>query len=231
MAKGSWNGPGGGGIGGNATPDKIIAPYSAFVDGEEIIGIITEHGDVIFIPTSSDQSIPDGVYKDAVIKGAKIAAGNAAAAQVLTGYTFSNASDVGIAGAMVNRGALNITPSASAQTVQPGYYSGGTIAAIPSGTYKRVASGSLSISNGSGTVSGLAFRPSTVIILYNYQYDNPTLSTIGSQSANTIMQISMVAGGGGPGMNIYGAISITSTGFTVTNIGFLGSSLAYYAIE
>ena len=54
--------------------------------------------------------------------------GTATADKVLTGYTFTNSAGAGIAGTMVNRGTLNWNPTSSTtQTIQPGYYSGGTL--------------------------------------------------------------------------------------------------------
>ena len=62
----------------------------------------------------------------------KQATGNAVAANVLAGKTFSNSSGVGLTGTMVNRGTLNFNPSTStSQTVTAGYYSGGTLNTKP----------------------------------------------------------------------------------------------------
>ncbi len=58
--------------------------------------------------------------------------GNAAAAQVLKGYTFTNASSVGATGSMPNNGALNWSGSNTTKTVAAGYYSGGTLDSRPS---------------------------------------------------------------------------------------------------
>ena len=73
--------------------------------------------------------------------------GTAAAAQVLTGYTFSNASSDGLSGSMTNRGAVSATVARnSSYTIQAGYHNGsGTVtSAANSGTYKPAAfSGSL----------------------------------------------------------------------------------------
>lgn len=52
------------------------------------------------------------------------ASGTAAAADVLTGKTFSNGSATGINGAMANHGALGITPGTAAQTIPAGYHNG-----------------------------------------------------------------------------------------------------------
>ena len=54
--------------------------------------------------------------------------GNATAANVLADKTFTSSAGVGLTGTMVNRGTLNWNPTSSTtQTVQPGYYSGGTL--------------------------------------------------------------------------------------------------------
>ena len=68
-------------------------------------------------------------YNRGVAAGeSKSKVGTATADKVLAGYTFSGAAGVGIAGTMVNRGTLNWNPTSSTtQTIQPGYYSGGTL--------------------------------------------------------------------------------------------------------
>lgn len=52
------------------------------------------------------------------------AEGNTVAAHVLAGDSFSNDSDTGILGTMVNNGAVTITPSSSNQTINSGYHNG-----------------------------------------------------------------------------------------------------------
>ncbi|WP_460509967.1 Lcl C-terminal domain-containing protein [Hydrogenophaga soli] len=52
------------------------------------------------------------------------ASGNATAADVLTGKTFSNSSANGVAGSMADNGAVNITPGTAAQTIPAGYHNG-----------------------------------------------------------------------------------------------------------
>ncbi len=60
---------------------------------------------------------------------AVVATGDAVAAEVLTGKTFSNASGAGLSGSMVNVGQQDITPGTSAQTITQGYHDGtGTVA-------------------------------------------------------------------------------------------------------
>jgi hypothetical protein len=59
------------------------------------------------------------------------AEGNAVVADVLASKTFSNDDDTGLVGTMPNRGAVAITPSASAQAIQAGYHNGsGSVAAV-----------------------------------------------------------------------------------------------------
>lgn len=58
----------------------------------------------------------------------KQATGNAEEGDVLEGRTFSTANGLGLTGTMVNRGLLNFNPpEQTTQTVEPGYYEGGTI--------------------------------------------------------------------------------------------------------
>ena len=57
--------------------------------------------------------------------------GNATVAQVLSPYTFSNASASGLTGTMANRGSLTFNPSSSTtQSLPMGYYSGGTLSTV-----------------------------------------------------------------------------------------------------
>ena len=72
------------------------------------------------------------ILKDVIIFGVTgsviQASGDAAAANVLTGKTFSNGSAAGIAGTMPDNGAVSITPGTTAKTVAAGYHNGsGTV--------------------------------------------------------------------------------------------------------
>lgn len=68
--------------------------------------------------------------------------GTATAAQVLSGYTFTNASTVGASGTMSSKSAATYTPGDSAQTIAAGQYLSGvqTISAVPTET-KTVTAG------------------------------------------------------------------------------------------
>lgn len=58
--------------------------------------------------------------------------GTATAGKVLTGYTFTNGTDVNIPGTMPNKGSLNWSGSNTTKSVAAGYYSGGTLDSRPS---------------------------------------------------------------------------------------------------
>lgn len=64
-------------------------------------------------------------YRSVLASGGVAPTGDAVAADVLTGKTFSNANAVGIAGTMVNRGAVSATISAGqSYTIPEGYHNG-----------------------------------------------------------------------------------------------------------
>lgn len=73
--------------------------------------------------------------------------GTATAAQVLTGYTFSNTKKSNIAGSMPNNGAPTVQPG---QSLASGYYSGGTVAAPTAGTQTWTTNGTYSFTVPSG---------------------------------------------------------------------------------
>lgn len=67
-----------------------------------------------------------------VVLGAEPATGDAIAAEVLEGATFSNATENGITGTMPDRGAVNIIPTAEDQAIPEGYHSGsGVVSGAP----------------------------------------------------------------------------------------------------
>lgn len=81
-------------------------------------------------------------------------AGTAVAGDVLTGKTFSSAAGLGGTGAMPNRGAVNITPGTSAQTIAAGFHNGsGSVAGDTDLVAGNIRSGvNLFGVNGSSTV-------------------------------------------------------------------------------
>ena len=97
-----------------ATSENLSVGTAAWINGTLIKG------------KGSDNAV---FYNQGVAAGeAKSKVGTATADKVLSGYTFTNSVGVGIAGTMVNKGDLNWNPTSSTtQTIQPGYYSGGTL--------------------------------------------------------------------------------------------------------
>ena len=142
---------------GTTTAPKLVAGKAATI-------WYNSAGDCFFIKASAD--------------------GTATAVDVLAGKTFSNDDDTGLTGTMANRGAVTITPSTTNQTILSGYHNGSgyvagdadlatanILAGINTfgvtGSAKRKASGSVSFSNYSNslTISNLTFTPSLVCIM------------------------------------------------------------------
>lgn len=97
-----------------ATSENLSAGTAAWVNGILIKGKGTDN---------------TAYYSQGVAAGeSKSKVGTATADKVLSGYTFTNSTGVGIAGTMADRGVLNWNPTSSTTlTIQPGYYNGGTL--------------------------------------------------------------------------------------------------------
>jgi len=111
-----------------------------------INGTMPDNGAVTIVPTTTQQTIALGYHNgagkvegDADLVADKIkqgvdmfgvtgivieATGDATAANVLTGKTFSNASAAGIAGTMPDNGAVTIVPTTTNQAIAAGYHNG-----------------------------------------------------------------------------------------------------------
>lgn len=114
--------------------------------GLGVAGTMANNGAVTLTPTTSDQAIAAGYHNgagncagDADLVSASIktgvnifgvagsvieASGNAAAGDVLTGTTFSNATAAGISGTMPNVGQQTITPGIVGLVITQGYHDG-----------------------------------------------------------------------------------------------------------
>jgi len=137
---------------GDAAAGDMLAGKKAWVDGAEVNGTAAAGANFIGGDGLKTFTVPDGLYtgsktataNDADLTGpniasgiqifgvtgtAVVATGDAAAADVLTGKTFSNAGGAGISGTMTSVGQQNVTPGTSAQTINQGYHNGtGTVA-------------------------------------------------------------------------------------------------------
>jgi len=124
---------------GDATAAQILSGKNAVVKGSTIIGTMTDRGAWTNTPTGSGKvTIPAGYHNgsgyvntatsytngyNAGVSATKV--GNATAAQVLAGKTFTNSSGAGLTGTMTNRGAWTNTPTTKGKvTIPAGYHNG-----------------------------------------------------------------------------------------------------------
>lgn len=112
--------------------DELITKANEIQAGRSLIANTLTSEGVTTSGTDSWNTMATNINALATLKyNAGVSAtkvGTATSSQVLTGYTFTNSSGVGLSGGMANRGALNWSPSKSTSyTVPAGYYSGGTI--------------------------------------------------------------------------------------------------------
>ena len=131
---------------GNATSDKILSGYTAYVKGNTITGSIPSKGATTYTPGTVNQTIASGQYLsgaqtikgDANLVAANIAKGksifgisgtytsdaNAVAGNILSGKTaYVNGSK--ITGTISSKGAATYTPGTSNQTIASGQYLSG----------------------------------------------------------------------------------------------------------
>ena len=109
-------------------------------------GTMPDNGGVVIMPSTSSQAIAAGYHNGSgyvvgdahltsgnILSGVKLfgvtgsligATGTASPAAVLTGTTFSNASQAGLSGTMPDNGGVVITPTTSSQTIALGYHNG-----------------------------------------------------------------------------------------------------------
>ncbi|WP_145413804.1 hypothetical protein [Paenibacillus xylanexedens] len=237
---------------GTTTADKLLAGETASNTSGAITGTMPNNGALGTItPTTTNQSIPLGYTSGGTVAGsANLLAGNirlgvnmfgvtgtldpgaqtggsAVAADVLSGKTFTN--DTGVqTGSMVNRGAVSITPSGSAQTIQQGYHNGsGTVAAVTfdatkvlTGTTIAGTAGTM-VNNGSlGTIT-----PGTT---------NQTIAAGYTTGGTVAGDADLIASNIKNGVNIFGVTGTLSsgtpfaTGTTTTGSTASGS---YYPLE
>ena len=135
---------------GDATAADVLSGKSFSNAGSaSVSGSMDNQGDKSYTPNASEQTITAGYYdgtgkvegdsdliagkikKDVEIFGVTgsviEATGDATAADVLSGKTFSNAGSASVSGSMVNQGAKTITPATSDQTIPEGYHNGSGI--------------------------------------------------------------------------------------------------------
>jgi hypothetical protein len=157
-------------------------------NGVNLTGAMANNGELNWKPTTSTTyTLTPGYYSGGTLDSSSVYTtgyndginvakqGTATASQVLTGYTFTNSSNVNISGSMVNRGTLNWSPTTSTTyTVQAGYYSGGTLdsSGVYTTGYNQAISdvGSIFIAGGIGTVAGGSTFTTLSVDNYNSKY-------------------------------------------------------------
>ena len=164
--------------------------------------------------------------------------GNATVAQVLSPYTFSNASASGLTGTMANRGSLTFNPSSSTtQSLPMGYYSGGTLSTVNAynagfnaKTLHRVSIGS----GDNGTYSATSIPGYESLTADNFAFVVTSYSGSGSMTGNWDSHNA----GGGAGTSTSGTPSIsynsstgivTMSGLSTSSSGSRGSAQVYKA--
>ena len=135
-----------------AISGHILKDYTAYSKGKKIAGdmpdngavnnVLSANGSVYTVPKGyhngsgkvtasisnlTAANIKGGVNVGGIVGTAPVPSGTAGAAQVLTGYSFSNASGVGISGSMANRGNVtqNLATNGASYTIPVGYHAGG----------------------------------------------------------------------------------------------------------
>lgn len=187
------------------------------------------------------------------------ATGNASAAQLLQGYTASNASGP-IAGSMINRSAQNHHQPAADTAIYPGdriflappegYYSGSSWVATPApnlkpenilegisilgilGTLqrgKRYASGNISVSNQRINVTGLSFAPRVYIFKVDFTNGDKALG-LGFHSSVIGEGFALISGYTSNGFTS-AFHSFNADGFTSTTYYSAPGTATWYVIE
>jgi hypothetical protein len=138
---------------GNVTADKVLAPYTFSTETlTGATGTMTDRGAYNVTPGASAVNIPVGYHNGSGVvsavaglsagnvaynvnvggvTGSYKGKGNAVAGDVLASKTFSTDTLSEATGTMVNRGAVTLTPGASAVTIPVGYHNGsGIVSAV-----------------------------------------------------------------------------------------------------
>lgn len=152
---------------GNVTADKVLSGYTFSNSNGKGTGTMTNRGNVsASINPGGSYTIPLGYHAGGGKVTANMPSGTATAAQVLTGYTFSNSSSLGINGSMPNRGAWTGSTSGSGNVTIPAGYHDGRGYVSGSGAYNA------GVTAGKNAEKGTAFSSKSVSSSSQTELDN-----------------------------------------------------------
>lgn len=137
------------------------------------------------------------------VSSIQLATGDAAAGDVLSGKTFSNANTTGATGTMPNRGAVTITPSVSNQAIPAGYHNGSGVVSGVSVPAANVLTGT-TIAGTAGTMpnrGAVAITPGTTNQTIAAGYHNGSGYVAGDPD--------LIAANIRKGTNIFGVVGST----------------------
>ncbi len=168
---------------------EIVDEYvNAIANKLTALGVSTLVTDTVDTFVSNIGTVSDTYYANGV---SAVKVGTAVASNVLSGYTFTNSSSVGIAGTMVNRGAVSTTLSGGdSYTIPAGYHNGNGVIRTQGLSYTDV---SITLSNGSASYSGsgsgiqLVYLVSTSVTLTNLSigYSSTSFSVEAESSSSS----------------------------------------------
>ena len=170
-------------------------------------GAMPDRGAVSITPGTTEQTIAEGYHNGSgtvagdgdlasgnIKSGVEIfgvggsviqATGNAAAADVLSGRTFSNAGAAGVSGAMPDNGAVSVTPGTSAQTIAEGYHNGsGSVAGDADLVSGNIKSGVEIFSVNGSVIQALGNATAAGDVLTGKTFSNASAAGVSGAMAN-----------------------------------------------
>lgn len=199
---------------GNAQPSDVLAGKTFANDNGEQVGTIPSRGAASIVPGTTAQEIAAGQYLAGKQTIASLG-GNATAAQVLSGYSFSSdAAGRARSGGMTNRGALfRMLGINETFNLPAGYYSGGSVkqsvATQGALTYTPTTSAQVAAVNGKYMTGNVFINP----IPSNYYnangnalvFDSGAYYALGNAGAYYVKISSTL-----PPIAVYNAVTITN---------------------
>jgi hypothetical protein len=149
------------GGGGTAVAGDILATKTATTDAGDVTGSMVNRGAVAITPSASSQTIAQGYHNGS----GSVAAVTFTASNVRAGTTIA-----GTAGTMVDRGAMAISASSTAQTIPVGYHNGSGVVNAVTFDATKVLSGT--------TIAGTA----GTMVNYSTDQFNPSLAGTSAQT-------------------------------------------------